>query len=147
MAHHSQQWRQQRMTGNMIQQQDCRAGTLSTWCRTIWLYVPPSTTIFWTSMRGPSMMASFVPSSRRIGWMSYITCFCMSRSVLAILMWRKKQHHMQEYWSIEMVAWSGASGKSGHSSLTILFILHNIKHSSWCHMSPGDHITYFRMKL
>ncbi len=83
----------------------------------------------------------------RIGWMGYITCFCLSRGVLAILMWRKKQHHMQEYLSIEMVAWSGTGRRSGHSCLTISFILHDIKRSSWCHLCPGDHIPYFRMKL
>ncbi len=38
--------------------------------------------------------------------------------------------------------------KSRHSGITLLlFILHDVKCSSRCQMSPGDHIPYFRMKL
>ncbi len=62
--------------------------------------------------------------------------------------WGENQQHMQEFCLIQMAAWSGAGGRSRYSSITSsLFILHEVKCSSRCHMCPGDHVPYFRMKL
>ena len=63
---------------------------------------------------------------------------------------RRESTAYAEVLLIQMAAWSGAGRRSGpgHISLTSsLFILHDVKRSLWCHVCPGDNISYFMMKL